>query len=82
MDERTDPSAAFALRLSADLVTALVVSGVMPKALATALIDDSLKAVLASHPEHVQALREIAATLTAQTEVASIRVDRMSREGD
>ena len=82
MDERTDPSAAFALRLSADLVTALVVSGVMSKALATALIDDSLSAILASHPEHAPVLREIAATLTAQMQFAEAQLRRKLGEAD
>ncbi len=68
MDERTDPSAAFALRLVADLFVALVLEGVLPKKHAAALLE--------SHPEHEQALREIAATVTVQTGLGSVEIDR------
>jgi hypothetical protein len=73
MDERTDPSAAFALRLAADLFSALVLQGTLTRETGRALLADSLAAVLESHPEHEQALREIAATVTAQTGLASAR---------
>jgi hypothetical protein len=76
MDERTDPSAAFALRLVADLFTALVLQGTLTKPRATALLADSLNALLESHPEHEQALREIAATVTVQTGLASVDLER------
>ncbi len=76
MDERTDPSAAFALRLSADLLSALVVTGTLSKKAATVLVDEGLVSVLASHPEHAQSLREIAATLTAQVELVAIDTTR------
>jgi hypothetical protein len=72
MDERTDPSAAFALRLVADLFTALILQETLSKERAGALLRDSLDAVLESHPEHEQALREIAATVTAQVGFASV----------
>jgi hypothetical protein len=81
MDERTDPSAAFALRLAADLLSALVVQGTMSRERAAALLADSLSAVLASHPEHEQALREIASAVTVQTGLALIDLERkLSRE--
>jgi pyrroline-5-carboxylate reductase len=79
MDEETDPTAAFALRLVADLFTALVLQGTLTKERAAALLADSLSAVLASHPEHEQALREIAATVTVQTGMASIDLERKLR---
>lgn len=78
-DERTDASAAFGLRLSADLLTALVVTGKLPKAYATALVDDCLRELLASHPDREQQLREIAATLISQVSLVSIEVDRKTR---
>lgn len=76
MDEQTDPAAAFALRLVADLFTALVLQGTLTKERASALLADSLAAVLESHPEHEQVLREIAATVTVQTGLAAIDLDR------
>jgi hypothetical protein len=76
MDERTDPSTAFALRLVVDLFTALVLQGTLSKPRASALLTDSLNAVLGSHPEHEQALREIAATVTVQTGLASVDLER------
>jgi hypothetical protein len=76
MDERTDPTAAFALRLVVDLFSALVLQGTLSKPRASALLADSLNAALASHPEHEQALREIAATVTVQTGLASIDLER------
>lgn len=66
MDERTDISAAFGLRLSADLLTALVVTEVFSADAAQKLIDDAYVAMRASHPEHEQSLRKIAAALTTQ----------------
>jgi hypothetical protein len=76
MDERTDVSAAFALRLSADILTALVVKQLLEKNDAHALIDDALAAMLSSHPEHEPQLREIAATLTTQVMLVAIDADR------
>jgi hypothetical protein len=76
MDERTDPSAVFALRLVADLFTALVLQGTLSKPRATAVLADSLNAVLEGYPEHEQALREIAATVTVQTGLASVDLER------
>jgi len=76
MDETTEPSAAFALRLSTDLVTALVLQGTLSKPGAAALIRDVLTSLLASHPEHEQALREIAATMTTQIGLSSIDLER------
>lgn len=81
MDERTGPSAAFALRLSADLLTAIMAAGAISRRTATALVDDSLNAVLQSHPEHEPALREIAATLTAQVELVATNIERNLGEG-
>ena len=82
MDERTDPSAAFALRLSADLISALVATGTISKNIANALVDDSLLSILASHPEYEPALREIAAVLTAQVQFVAMDVERKTREKD
>ncbi len=76
MDERTDPSAAFALRLSADLLTALVLTKTLSKDLATKLVDDCLNELLASHPEYEPSLRDIAAAINAQTELALIDLSR------
>jgi hypothetical protein len=76
MDERTDPSAAFALRLVADLFTALVLQGTLTKEQAAALLADSLSEVLKSHPEHEQALREIAAAVTVSIGLARIDLER------
>ena len=76
MDERTDASAAFALRLAADTLTVLVLSKTITKTAASALIRDALNAVLESHPEHEAMLREIAGALTAQIGLASIDFDR------
>ena len=80
MDERTEPSAAFALRLTADLFTALVLQGTLSKERARALLRDSLNAVLDGYPEHEQALREIAGALTAQVGLASIDLQRRLRD--
>lgn len=74
-DERAGPSAAFALRLTADLLTALVVSGTIQRRHAETLIDDALVSLLQSHAEYERPLREIAATLTAQVQVVSIEAD-------
>jgi hypothetical protein len=76
MDERTEVSAAFALRLAADTLTALVLSGALSKPEASALIRDALNSMLESHPEHEPALREIAGALTAQIGLASVDLDR------
>jgi hypothetical protein len=79
MDERTDVSAAFALRLSADILTALVVKQLFEKNDAHALIDDALSSMLASHPEHEPHLREISSTLT--TQVAMVAIDAERKRG-
>ena len=76
MDPRTEPSAAFALRLSADILTALVVTGVISKASASALVSDSLQAVRESHPEHAGTFEEIAATVSAQVGLVSLAAER------
>lgn len=78
MDDRTDISAAFALRMSADLLTALVVTGVFSETAAQKLIDDAFVAMLASHPAHDADIRQIAATLTTQVAMvaASAKVAR------
>jgi len=76
MDDITDASGAFALRLCADLLTALVVTGVLPKAYATTLVDESLREFLVSHPYHDAQAHEIAATLTAQIALVSIDLER------
>lgn len=76
MDPRTEPSAAFGLRLSADILTALVITGVLSKAAASALIDDALAAILESHPEHEASLREIAGTIASQVGLISLAAER------
>ena len=76
MDEKTDVSAAFALRLAADTLTALVLSETLSKKAASALIRDALDAMLESHPDHEPALREIAGALTAQIGLASVDLKR------
>ena len=76
MDERTEPSAAFALNLSASLLTAMVVQGVISKAASAALVDDTLNHILPDYPAHERALREIAATLTAQVQLVAMDVER------
>lgn len=83
MDPRTEPSAAFGLRLSADILTALVVTGVMSSAAASVLVDDALAAILESHPEHEEALREIAGTLTTQIGLVALAAERaLKRDQD
>jgi hypothetical protein len=76
MDERTDASAAFALRIAADTLTALVLTGAISKKEASALIRDSLEAVIGSHSDQEPKLREIAGALTAQIGLASIDLER------
>jgi hypothetical protein len=80
MDERTDVSAAYALRLCSDLLSALVLKGVLTKAEAAALVDDGLNEMLASHPEHEPSLREIAAVLTVQAEMNALDLERKLKE--
>lgn len=75
MDERTEVSAAFALRLSADLITALVVTGVLSKAKATTLVDDAVSEMAASHPSHAHTVQQIGATLISQVSLASADVE-------
>lgn len=83
MDERTEPSAAFALRLSADLLTALVLEGVLPKPHAAKLVDDCLAELLRTHAALAPAMRDIAAALTAQIQLAAVDLDRrLGRELD
>ncbi len=79
MDERTDVSAAFALRLAADTLTALVLTGAISKKAASALIRDALDAMLESHPEHEPELREIAGAVTVQIGLASVDFERKLR---
>jgi hypothetical protein len=81
MDERTDVSAAFGLRLAADLLSALVLVGTLSKATANALVSDALDAMLQSHPEHEPSLREIAGALSAQVGLAKVELDRQLRKG-
>lgn len=80
MDPRTEPSAAFALRLAADLLTAMVITGALSKAAASALVSDSLAAVAESHPEHVGMLEEIAATVAAQVGLTSLAAEGALRK--
>lgn len=82
MDERTGPSAAFAINLSANLLTAMVVQGVISKAAAAALVDDTLNHILPQYPDHEGPFREIAATLTAQVQLVAMDVERkLGKEG-
>lgn len=80
MDERTDVSAAYALRLTADILTTLVLRGVLSKADATALVDGSLASMLESHPEHEPNVRKIAGALTAQVELSVLDLERQLRK--
>ena len=80
MDEHTEVSAAFALRLAADLLTALVLADTISKERASALIHDVLDTMLESHPAHEPALREIAGALTAQIGLASVDLEMKLRK--
>ena len=79
-DERAAPSAAFALRLAADTLMALVLNGAMTKGLATVIVDQGLEALLESHPEYERSLREIAATLTTQIGMAVVGLEAERRK--
>ncbi len=79
MSSQTEVSALFGLRLSADLLTALVVTGVLSKAAAGALVDDALANLLESHPEHETELREISGALVAQVGLVSLDFDRLTK---
>lgn len=81
-DERTDPSAAFALRLSADILTALVVAKTLSPKAVDLLISDCLTVVTDSHAEHAPILEQIAVTLRAQVRLAAIERDRLEAEMD
>jgi hypothetical protein len=76
MDERTEPRAAFALRLVADLLCGLMLKGVLSKEELGALVTDSLNASLQSDPQHEDALREIAGVIVAQAGLAKMDLDR------
>ena len=78
-DRRTDASAAFALRLAADLLSALVVTKTLSAAAASALVEDSLDAVLQSHPDLSPELEQIAAVIATQAGLAQVTVDRLGR---
>jgi hypothetical protein len=81
-DPRTEPSAAFALRLSADDLTALVVTGALSKAAASAPIDDALANILESYPEHEDSLREIAGTIGAKVGLMALFAEPALKRGD
>ncbi len=81
MNKTAEVSAAFALRLVVDILTALTVTGTLSKKAASALIYDSLNAMLESHPDQARIVREIAATLTAQTGLASVALKRLLDRG-
>ena len=78
-DRRTDASAAFALRLAADLLSALVVTKTLSAAAASALVEDSLDAVLQSHTDLSPELEQIAAVIATQAGLAQVTVDRLGR---
>jgi len=80
MTARTEAQAAFALRLVADLMTALVITGRLDEKLATLLIGDATKAVVAAEPQHEEILRETAAALGAQ--IALLKADLRYRTRD
>jgi hypothetical protein len=82
LNQQRDPGALFALRLAADLLTAMVVSGVLSKAAAGALVDDSLANLLETHPEHEEDFREIAGTLVTQVGLVSLDVERKLARDD
>lgn len=82
-DRRTEASATFALRLAADLLSALVVTKTLSTAAASALVEDSLDAVLQSQPELSPELEQIAAVIATQAGLANVAADRMRRrDGD
>jgi hypothetical protein len=71
MDNRTDSNGAFAIRLAADLLTALVLKGVLTRDEARALVRDGRDSLLPMYPKEEARLREIAATITVQLEVVT-----------
>lgn len=81
-DQTTRAQNAFALRLAADLLTGLVVTGLWPKRLGTLMIEDALENLLQQAPDLAPELQEIAATLTAQMELAAMDVDRRKARRD
>lgn len=80
MDEHTDVRASFALRLLADLLTALVLLGTVSKTAAGALLGDSLNQAVRDDPAHEQELREIVGAMTAQIGLAVVSRDRMKEQ--
>lgn len=76
MDEHTDVRAAFALRLLADLLTALVLLNTVSKTAVSALLGDSLNQALRDDPAHEAELREIVGAMTAQIGLAVVERDR------
>lgn len=79
MDERTAPSAAFALRLVSDLLTVLINSGTISPELGTITIDSALAELLESQPEYEQSFRSIAATLTTQVALSRVDLEALKR---
>lgn len=75
-----DPSVAFALRLGADLLTAMVVTRQISRASADKLVNDALSSLIDAHAEHEPALRKIAVTLKAQVALALIEMERLEAE--
>lgn len=80
MDRRTEVQASFALRLLADLLTALVLLGTVSKTAASALLGDSLNRALKDDPDHEAELREIVGAMTAQIGLAVVERDRQLRK--
>ena len=81
MSERTDVSALFALRLVADLMSALVAKNLLTTAELGAVVTDSLDASIELDPEYENALREITGVLVAQAGLVKLDVDR-KKKGD
>jgi hypothetical protein len=71
MDDRTDSNAAFAIRLAADTLTALVLKGVFTRDEARALVRDGRDSLLPMYPHEEARVRQIAATISVQLEVVT-----------
>ena len=76
-DRLTDASAAFGLRLATALLSALVVTRTISPQAASALVEDSLDAVRASHPTLTPELEQIAAVVATQAGLSKLAAERM-----
>jgi hypothetical protein len=78
-DERAAPSAAFALRLTTDLLMSLVLNGTMTKGLGATVVDGALSELLRTQPEYEAQFREIAAAMTTQIGMAVVDLEALKR---